>query len=35
VIKGWKVYQAIEEGIQNMAVVLPLIDELHSPAMRG
>jgi dynein heavy chain, axonemal len=34
VVKGWTVYRSIEEAIKNMSVVLPLINELHSPAMR-
>jgi dynein heavy chain len=34
VVKGWVVYRSIEEMIKNMSVVLPLINELHSPAMR-
>jgi dynein heavy chain, axonemal len=34
VVKGWVVYRSIEEMIKNMSIVLPLINELHSPAMR-
>ena len=34
VLKAWRVYQVVEESIQSMGVLLPLIDELHSPAMR-
>jgi hypothetical protein len=34
VVKGWVVYRSIEDMIKNMSVVLPLINELHSPAMR-
>ena len=34
VVKGWVVYRSIEEEIKNMAVVLPLMNELHSIAMR-
>merc|ERR1712146_326544 len=34
VIKGWDVYRDIEKDVKDMAVVLPLINELHSPAMR-
>jgi dynein heavy chain len=33
-IKGWEVYRDIEGLVKNMAVVLPLINDLHSPAMR-
>ena len=31
IIKGWQVYRDIEDNIKNMSVVLPLINELHSP----
>lgn len=34
VAKGWVVYRSIEEMIKNMSIVLPLINELHSQAMR-
>ena len=34
VVKGWTVYRSIEDAIKNMGVVLPLINSLHSPAMR-
>lgn len=34
VLKAWRVYQVVEESIQSMSILLPLIDELHSPAMR-
>lgn len=34
VVKGWQVYRDIEDSIKNMGVVLPLINDLHSPAMR-
>lgn len=34
VVKGWAVYRDIEDAIKNMGVVLPLINDLHSPAMR-
>eukprot|EP00903_Cladosiphon_okamuranus_P006208 g6103.t2 len=34
VVKGWQVYRDIEDAIKNMGVVLPLINDLHSPAMR-
>ena len=34
VVKGWVVYRSIEDAIKNMSVVLPLINSLHSPAMR-
>ena len=33
IAKGWQVYRDIEASIKNMATVLPLIHELHSPAM--
>ncbi|CAM9131888.1 unnamed protein product, partial [Ectocarpus fasciculatus] len=34
VVKAWPVYKSIEEGIKNMTIVLPLINDLHSDAMR-
>lgn len=34
VVKAWQVYRDIEDSIKNMGVVLPLINDLHSPAMR-
>jgi dynein heavy chain len=34
VVKGWQVYRSIEEASKNMTVVLPLINSLHSNAMR-
>jgi dynein heavy chain len=34
IVKGWQVYRDIEEMVKVMAVVLPLVNELHSPAMR-
>lgn len=34
-IKAWRVYQRTEEELTTMATVLPLVDDLHSPAMRG
>lgn len=34
VSKGWPVYRSIEDAIKNMSIVLPLVNELHSPAMR-
>jgi dynein heavy chain len=33
-VKGWKVYKRSLEKVKNMAIVLPLVNELHSPAMR-
>jgi dynein heavy chain len=33
-MKGWQVYKDIEETMDVMAVVLPLINDLHSEAMR-
>lgn len=33
-IKGWDIYRDIEGMVKDMATVLPLINELHSPAMR-
>ncbi|GMH57655.1 hypothetical protein TL16_g02438 [Triparma laevis f. inornata] len=32
--RAWGVYNLIFEEVQNMAVVLPLVHELHSPSMR-
>jgi dynein heavy chain len=34
IIKGWQVYRDIEDNIKNMSVVLPLINDLHSDALR-
>jgi dynein heavy chain len=34
IAKGWQVYRDIEEMVKDMATVLPLVNELHSPAMR-
>jgi len=34
VMKGWQVYRSIEDAIKNMSVVLPLVNSLHSEAMR-
>lgn len=34
-IKAWRVYQRTEEELNTMATVLPLVDDLHSPAIRG
>jgi dynein heavy chain len=34
VVKGWAVYRSIEDAIKNMSVVLPLVNDLHSSAMR-
>lgn len=35
VVRAWQVYMDIEQACKDMAVVLPLIAELHSPAMRA
>ena len=34
IVKGWKCYRDIEDEIKNMNVLLPLINDLHSNAMR-
>jgi dynein heavy chain len=34
VVKAWPVYRSIDDIIKTMSVVLPLINSLHSPAMR-
>ena len=34
IMKGWGVYKFIEASVKNMSVVLPLISDLRSPAMR-
>ena len=34
IVKGWQVYRDIEDQIKNMGVVLPLINDLHSDALR-
>lgn len=33
-MKGWVAYRSIEDMIKNMSIVLPLVNELHSQAMR-
>ncbi|GBG27447.1 Dynein heavy chain 17, axonemal [Hondaea fermentalgiana] len=33
--RAWQVYQDIEQACKDMAVILPLVAELHSPAMRA
>ena len=33
--REWKVFQSLDAHVKNMAVTLPLVHELHSPAMRG
>jgi len=33
-VREWDIYRAIESRVQNMATILPLISQLHSPAMR-
>ena len=35
VAKGWAVYRDLDVNIRDMATVLPLIADLHSPAMRA
>lgn len=32
-IRGWRGYTTLSDTVKNMAVVLPLINELHSPSM--
>ena len=34
-LKQWDVYRDIEGSIKNMGIVLPLVNELHHPAMRA
>jgi dynein heavy chain len=34
IVKGWAVYKNLEASLKDMAVVLPLINDLHSPSMR-
>jgi len=34
-MKGWKVYRDIDESISIMSIVLPLVNDLHSDAMRS
>ena len=34
-MKGWQVYKDIEEQLVNMTIVLPLVADLHSNAMRS
>lgn len=34
-IKAWRLYQQTEQALTTMATLLPLVDDLHSPAMRG
>lgn len=33
-VREWGVYKDMEERVANMATVLPLVNHLHSPAMR-
>jgi dynein heavy chain len=33
-IKGWRAFQALNERVRNMAQVMPLIKDLHSPYMK-
>jgi len=35
ICRGWRVYEDIEQACKDMEIVLPLITELHSPAMRA
>lgn len=32
-VRGWSGYSKLQETVKNMAVILPLINELHSPCM--
>ena len=34
IVKGWSVFRDIETEVKDMAVGLPLVNQLHSPAMR-
>lgn len=34
IIKGWIVYRDAEQTVKNMAIVLPLVNELHSSSMQ-
>jgi dynein heavy chain len=34
-VKGWGVYKAVETSVKNMAIVLPLVNELHAPSMEA
>ena len=33
-MRAWEVYMRVEDLVKNMVTVLPLVNELHSPAMR-
>jgi dynein heavy chain len=33
-VKGWPIYDYLEQKLHQMAVILPLVKHLHSPAMR-
>jgi hypothetical protein len=33
-VKDWAMYKEMEDRVQNMAIVLPLVSNLHSHAMR-
>ncbi|RLN47693.1 hypothetical protein BBJ29_000554 [Phytophthora kernoviae] len=33
-VKGWSVYDHLEQKLRQMTVILPLVKHLHSPAMR-
>ena len=34
IVKGWTAYRDLDSAIRDMATSLPLVNELHSPAMR-
>ena len=34
IIQAWSVFKDIKKLVTNMAVVLPLVNQLHSPSMR-
>jgi len=33
-VKNWPVYKGLEDAVKNMQTSLPLVEELHHPAMR-
>ena len=34
IIKGWQVFKDTEQLVKNMSIILPLVNELHSPSMQ-
>ena len=34
IVQAWSVFKDIKKLVTNMALVLPLVNQLHSPSMR-